>query len=164
MAEVLPFYVVIFTGIPETTLFLLLGFQLFNDRIELKQAIIISIIGSVANYLIRAQNVIFGIHTIGTLIILIIVSYFTTKKNIWKISSAIVCGTIIFLFVEWLLLYILRICNTDIIELVPIKPWLNIILAVPPTLFIGILYLITYKSNFHLFNDMSYELEQKIKS
>lgn len=155
MAEVLPFYVVIAAGIPETIVFLLLGFQLFNDQISIKQTLIISFVGSVVNYYIRALNVVFGIHTVVTLITLILICYLITKKDIWKISSAIVCGTVIFLFVEWLFLYILRIYDADLSHLALVKPWLNIVLALPPTVFVGLLYWFTNKKNLHLFNDAS---------
>lgn len=160
MADNLPFYVVMAVGVPETIMFIILGFQLFNDSIKFRQALIISIIGSTANYFIRAFNVTFGIHTVVTVITYILVCYLITKKNVWKISSAVVCGTVLFLFFEWIFYCIIRYFDSSLFMILPTTPWLHILLAFPPTILVGLTYIIARKWNLHLFNDASYEIDK----
>jgi hypothetical protein len=61
----IPWYVVLLVSIPEAFLIILIGFALFNLKIDIRTALIISIFEAIAVYIQSDFSpVIFGLHTV----------------------------------------------------------------------------------------------------
>jgi hypothetical protein len=152
MAESLPLYIVLVTGIPEIFLSLLLGFRLFNDTFNPKYALLISIIASCVNYIVRHWGVIFGIHTMFTTATIIIMCFALTQKNIWKITSATVTGIVLLLFIEVIEVLVGRFLNLNIAPLTG-----KLLMAFFKIVFMSAALVIVRKKNFSLFNSAFFE-------
>lgn len=147
MAESLPLYIVLATGIPEIFFSLLLSFRLFNDTIHPKHALLIGVIASFINYLIRSIGVVFGIHTMFTTAAIVIVCFLLTRKNIWKITSVAVCGVVLLLFIEVIEVQIAGYLNLSF-ELLTGK----LLIVLFKVIFMTLMLLLVIKTKFSLFN------------
>jgi hypothetical protein len=147
MAESLPLYIVLATGVPEIFFSLLLSFRLFNDTIHPKHALLVSVIASFINYLIRSIGVVFGIHTMFTTVAIVIVCFILTKKNIWKITSVAVCGVAFLLFIEVIEVQIAVYLNLTF-DLLTGK----LMIVFVKVIVMSLLLLLVIKTKFSLFN------------
>lgn len=152
MAESLPLLFVMATGIPEIFFSLLLGFRLFNDVINSKNALLIGIIASFVNYLARLIGVTFGIHTVLTVVSEVIACIILTRKNIWATTSATICGFVILLFIEVLEVQIAHLCNLHIEPMIG-----KLIMAFCKIVIMSALLVIIKRINFSLFNKSFWE-------
>lgn len=152
MAESLPLLFVMATGIPEIFLSLLLGFRLFNDEIGLKHALLVGIIASLINYLARIIGVVFGVHTVLTVVSEITACALITRKNVWAITSSVFSGFIILLFIEVVEVQVAHLLQLNIGLLFG-----KLIMAFFKIFIMSALLLIIKKTNFSLFNTSFWE-------
>ena len=68
----LPWYIILLISIPQTIFSLLIGFQLFNLRMDLRKCLIVAIVVGIVTYFLRRTLVIPGIHTVLIILLMVI--------------------------------------------------------------------------------------------
>lgn len=152
MLNTIPWYVALFQSLPEAFLILKLGLILFKIDIDIKYSLIISSISAIFSYLIRKYVVTFGLHTVTTIILLIILVTAIGKIKIIHSTIGVFMGFLIVgalqsATVPWLL----SISKMQISNLA-IYPILNIVFFIPCALIMLVMYLFVKRKNFYLFN------------
>ncbi len=60
----LPWYSILLISIPQTIVSILIGFQLFNLRLDFKKCLVVAIVVGIVTYFLRGALVMPGIHTV----------------------------------------------------------------------------------------------------
>jgi len=159
MLNKIPWYVALFQSLPESFFILKLGLILFRIDIDVKDSSIIASIVAIFSYLIRKYFVTFGLHTIITMILLIILAKVIGKiKIIHSIigvfMGVLITGALQSATVPWLL----SVSRMQISDLA-IYPILNIVFFIPCALIMLLMYLFVKRKNFYLF-DLNMNVEE----
>ncbi len=157
MAEAWPLYVNMTVGTINVWLGLLLGFRLLNESIRHRDAFFIGVLSSLANHCVRHLGVIFGIHSLVTLAVVIVLCVLITHKNFWKSAAASAIGFAIICTVESLQLNIGILVSADYFRIINSYPWINILSAIPIDLLMLLMLYLSKKHKLVLFNSAYFE-------
>lgn len=149
----LPLYVELFVGIPESFLIVIVGFALFNIRVNLRDALLIAVISALVSYFVRQIPVIiFGVHTLIGIVVLTVLARYLLKSDWGKAFIAILSGLILVVMVNSVVLLIgFYITGTGMND-INTKPWMNIIFFIPEALIMISLYLYMVKKHVYIIN------------
>jgi hypothetical protein len=152
----LPWYSILLISIPQTIFSLLIGFQLFNLRMDLRKCLIVAIVVGIVTYFLRRTLVIPGIHTVLIILLMVILITLINRGGMLYNFLAVILGSMILGVIEgvWCPL-ILRLTFRSIQDLA-LNPWLNIALFIPVLLAAAMIYIIIHRQNFYI-----YDLNQK---
>lgn len=159
MADPWPLYVNMTVGIFNTWLGLILGFQLLNDSIRSRDALITGVLASLVNHGIRQLGVIFGVHTLATVITIIFLCVFITNKDFWKTATATAIAFAAISTTEATGYSIAQRIVPDCYAFISAHPYINIITVMPINLLIIALIYASRKYSFFLFNSSYFEIE-----
>lgn len=155
----IPIIVAALQSIPEGFLIVIVGLKLFNIDIKLKEAIGISIIHGVLSYLIRRYVAVYGLHTIFSIIVLIVLVKMIGEIPFFhSIVSILLSFLLTGIFQVVTVPVILQIMNMSFKQLSQ-DPKLTIIAAIPTFALLGIIYLILNRTGFYLYNLKVYKKE-----
>ena len=155
----IPIIVAALQSIPEGFLIVIVGLKLFNIDIKLKEAIGISIIHGVLSYLIRRYVAVYGLHTIFSIIVLIVLVKMIGEIPFFhSIVSILLSFLLTGIFQVVTVPAILQIMNMSFKQLSQ-DPKLTIIAAIPTFALLGIIYLILNRTGFYLYNLKVYKKE-----
>lgn len=159
MLNTIPWYVALFQSLPESFLILKLGLILFRIDIDVKDSLIIASIAAIFSYLIRKYFVTFGLHTIITMILLIILCTIIGKiKTVHSITGVFMGVLIAGALQSTIVPLLLSISKMQINDL-GIYPILNIVFFIPCGLLMLLIYFFIKKRNFYLFDLSRYTEE-----
>ena len=152
----LPWYSILLISIPQTIFSILIGFQLFNLRMDLRKCLIVAIVVGIVTYFLRRTLVIPGIHTVLIILLMVILITLINRGGMLYNFLAVILGSMILGVIEgvWCPL-ILRLTFRSIQDLA-LNPWLNIALFIPVLLAAAMIYIIIHRQNFYI-----YDLNQK---
>lgn len=152
----LPWYSILLISIPQTIFSILIGFQLFNLRLDFRKCLIVAIGVGIVTYFLRGTLVIPGIHTVLIILLMVILITLINRGGMLYNFLAVILGSMILGVIEgvWCPL-ILRLTFRSIQDLA-LNPWLNIALFIPVLLAAAMIYIIIHRQNFYI-----YDLNQK---
>lgn len=157
----IPWYVVLFQSIPEMFLLIILGFKLFNIDVDLKKALLVSLLISIIVYFVRKFASVYGLHTAILIFCSLILIKIILKMNIAYSFICIVTSLLINgLLQNTITPILLNFFHTTTQDLVK-NPWLNIFFYIPNGLIMLYLYLFTIKKKVYLFDLKMYENNAK---
>ncbi len=159
MLNEISWYVALFQSLPEAILMLKLGFVLFGIDIDIRNSLIIASIAAIFSYLVRKYFVTYGVHTIATTILLIILVTLIAKIKIKYSAIGVLTGVLIAGILQSITTPLLLSINKMQIGHLAIYPVLNILFFIPCALIMLFLYLFSKKKNFYLFNFNTYMKE-----
>ncbi len=152
----LPWYSIILISIPQTTLIIELGFNLFNLQMDFKRCLIIALLVGVITYFLRRSPIAAGIHT---LLLIIIITAFVTLINNGKVMhnlASIMLGSMIMGGFEGVWCPLFLSLTSHSAQDLSLNPWLNIAGFMPILLITFIIYILIRKHSLIL-----YDLGQK---
>ncbi|EOD00706.1 hypothetical protein [Caldisalinibacter kiritimatiensis] len=91
----IPWLLILIVSIPEAFLVLKLGFKLCNTNISTKHSLITSIIVGISSYYIRKTDIVFGLHTLITIILLTFLIWILTRIKFIHALMATLIGSLI---------------------------------------------------------------------
>lgn len=152
----LPWYSILLISIPQTIFSLLIGFQLFNLRLDFRKCLIVAIGVGIVTYFLRGTFAIPGLHTLLIIVLMALSITWINRGNILYNFFSVILGSMILGVIEgvWCPL-ILRLTFRSIQDLA-LNPWLNIALFIPVLLAAAMIYIIIHRQNFYI-----YDLNQK---
>ena len=159
MLNEISWYVALFQSLPEAFLMLKLGFVLFGIDIDTRNSLIIASISAIFSYLVRKYFVTYGVHTITTTILLIVLATLIAKIKVKYSAIGVLTGVLIAGILQSITTPLLLSINKMQIGHLAIYPVLNILFFIPCALIMLFLYLFSKKKNFYLFNFNTYMKE-----
>lgn len=124
-------------GVPEGFLIILAGYVFSKTVINKKRYIISSIIYVIAVYLIRLLPIQYGVHTILSIIVIIVLSVNINKISIIKSMQACIMAMILMFVCEGINMIIIEyIFKADIVHILS-EPSLKILYAIPSLLILA---------------------------
>lgn len=140
-------YVALLVGIPEGILTILIGFSLFNLKIDFKNVLIIAVLEGIIIYVVRLFPIMFGIHTVIALFATIGITYYLIRITFWKVVISVLAGFVVIgaVYSVYTPLYI-TITSVSVSSFAE-NQWLNVIHFIPFGLLMTFLYrlIIKYK-------------------
>lgn len=158
MLNPIPWYVVIFQSLPESFLIIKLGLSFFRLDISNKENLIISSISGIISFLIRKYIPIFGLHTVITVITLIVFLSLISKIRFEYSFIAIFMGVIVTGALQSIIVPVLLSVNNMEISDLGNYPIFNIIFFLPCALVIYLIYMIIQKKKLYLM-DLKTDIE-----
>ncbi len=152
MLNKIPWYVALFQSLPEAFLILKLGLILFRIDINTKDSFIIAFLVAIFSYTIRRSSMTFGVHTIVTTILMIILVVFVAKIKIIYSTIGVFMGVLIAGVLQSITAPLLLSINKIQIGHLAEYPVLNILFFIPSALAMLFLYLFVQKKNLCLFD------------
>ena len=148
----LPWYSILLISIPQTIFSLLIGFQLFNLRLDFRKCLIVAIGVGIVTYFLRGTLVIPGIHTVLIILLMVISITLINRGNILYNFLAVMLGSMILGVIEgvWCPLF-LSLTSLSIRDLA-IYPWLNIACFIPVLLLAVMIYILIRRHDFYIYN------------
>ncbi|WP_213818713.1 hypothetical protein [Garciella nitratireducens] len=148
----IPIVVLLLQSIPEAFFIIIVGLKLFHIDIKGKEAILVSVIYGVASYFIRKYIAIYGIHTILSVIVLIVSLKYIKKISLFHATiSILVVSLFIGIFQSITVPFVLDFLEVSL-EQFSRDPKLMIIAAIPTFVLMTIIYFILDKTNFYLYD------------
>jgi len=148
----MPFYLVFLQSLPETALIISLGLSLIGVKLDARKIFIISLISSLASYLIRLMPIPPGINVLIQMPILVFLIKFIYKMPLKYSSMAAFIGLII-IFIGELTFNELMVFATGISLLEVLqKPFWRIVFPIPEFLSLAMLVALIKKKGVILFN------------
>ena len=148
----IPWYVALFQSLPEAYLMINLGLILFRININTKDSFIIASVSAVFSYLIRKYFVTYGIHTVITIVLLIILVTLIGKIKVICSVVGVFTGVLITGVLQSVTIPILLSVNEMQINDLATYPVFNILFFIPCALIMSTLYLLSKKKDFYLFD------------
>jgi hypothetical protein len=148
----LPWYSILLISIPQTIFSLLIGFQLFNLRVDFRKCLVVAIVVGIVTYLLRRTLVIPGIHTVLIILVMVISITLINRGGILYNFLAVMLGSMILGVIEgvWCPLF-LSITSLAIRDLA-IYPGLNIACFIPVLLLAVMIYILIRRHDFYIYN------------
>ncbi len=159
MLNTIPWYVALFQSLPESFLILKLGLILFRIDISVKNSFLIASITAIFSYLIRRYFITFGLHTVITMILLIILCTIIGKIKIIHSVIGTFMGVLIAGALQSIIVPLLLSISKMQINDLGIYPILNIVLFIPCGLIMLLIYFFIKKRNFYLLDISTYTEE-----
>ena len=148
----IPIIVAGLQSIPEGFLIVIVGLKLFNIDIKLKEAIGISVVYGILSYLIREYVAVYGLHTIFSIIILIVLVKMIEEIPFFHSTVSVLLSFLLTgIFQAITVPMVLQIMNMSF-EKLSENPKLTIVAAIPTFALLGIIYLILNGTGFYLYN------------
>jgi hypothetical protein len=135
----IPWYVVLLVSIPEAFLIILIGFALFNLKIDIRTALIISIFEAIAVYTVRLFPVIFGLHTLTGFLVMLILTNLLTKTSFRNTFMTILTGLVSMGAITALWTPAFLLFTSSNVQDLAQNPILNVICFIPIA-FIGLVF------------------------
>lgn len=148
----LTWYSIILISIPQTILVVKLGFELFHLQVDLRKCLLVALIVGFITYFLRRSSIIPGIHTVILIIIITIFVTVINKGNILHNLASVLLGSMIMGVIEgvWCPLF-LSMTSHSFGDL-GLYPLLNIAGFTPILLITFIIYVLTRKYHFVIYN------------
>ncbi len=156
MLNEIPWYVALFQSLPEAFLILKLGFVLFRIDISTKNSFIIASAAAIFSYLVRKYCMIYGIHTIFTTILLVVLVISIEKIKIKYSVIGVFMGVLIAGVLQSVIAPPLLSMSGMQISDLSTYPILNIIFFIPCGLIMLLIYLFVKRKNLYLFDPNMY--------
>ncbi|SJZ57812.1 hypothetical protein [Garciella nitratireducens] len=148
----IPIVVLLLQSIPEAFFIIMVGLKLFHIDIKGKEAILVSVIYGVASYFIRKYIAIYGIHTILSIIVLIVLLKYIKKISLFYAMISILLSFLLTgIFQSITVPFVLDFLGVSL-EQFSKDPKLMIIAAIPTFVLMTIIYFILNKTNFYLYD------------
>lgn len=148
----IPIIVVLLQSIPEGFLVILVGLKLFNLDIEYRRALVISISYGIFSYIIRRIVFIFGLHTIFSILILIILVKIIRRISIFNAIISILTGSLLAGIFQGITAPLaLKYFDVSLQQLAE-YPSINILASIPTLILLSLSYYILDRTGFYLFN------------
>jgi hypothetical protein len=96
----LPWYSILLISIPQTIVSILIGFQLFNLRLDFKKCLVVAIVVGIVTYFLRGTLVIPGIHTVLIILVMVISITLINRGGILYNFLAVMLGSMILGVIE----------------------------------------------------------------
>lgn len=156
MLNHIPWYIAVCLSLPETFLIIKVGLNLFNEDISIKDNLLISSIVAGFSYMIRIYLNVYGLHTIVTAALIIILVNFIMRKALVHSVICVFTGLLIMgvsqsVTVPFLLI-LLRKSITDL----NFYPWLNIFLFLPSASIVSGAIILMKKKKIYLLDLKNY--------
>lgn len=152
MIHSISWYIALLVSVPETFLYLSIGFNLFNLKISNKKILTLAILNGIFVYYLRSLSLVFGIHTILILLFLVLLSRIILKLKIIYSLISITAGILITGLIQSALLplviYAMKIDLNNITD----NSWLNYLLFIPVLIAMVILDFLIKKYRYTLYN------------
>lgn len=149
-------YLGLFISAPQILLVILLGFSLFNLKINVCRSVIVAISMGIICYLIRLLPIPLTINTILIIFSITILTWLICDMELLNSLVASLLGVMFYGVLESLILQVFFAITDYTIEEVLVSPLLNIALFIPILLIILGIYLLCNKNGF-----VVYDLEPK---
>lgn len=159
MADAWPLYVIMTVGVFNIWLGLLLGFQLLNDSIRSRDAIITGVLASFINHGTRQLGVIFGVHSLVTIIAVIFICAFITRKAFWETAAAAAIAFVTIGSLEAAEINIALEIVPNCIAFIAAHPWVNILAMIPNSALMMIMFSACKKHKLVLFDSVYFEIK-----
>ncbi|SNS57272.1 hypothetical protein SAMN05446037_101358 [Anaerovirgula multivorans] len=156
MLNHIPWYIALFISLPETFLIIKVGLNLFKEDISIKDNLLISLIVAVFSYSIRIYLNVYGLHTIATAVLIVILVNFIMRKALVHSVICVFAGLLIMGVSQSVtvpfLLVLLRRSMTDL----NFYPWLNIFLFLPSATIVSGAIILMKKKKIYLLDLKKY--------
>lgn len=150
-------YLGVFISAPQILLVILLGFSLFNLKINVCRSVIVAISMGIICYLIRLLPIPLTINTILIIFSITILTWLICDMELLNSLVASLLGVMFYGVLESLILQVFFAITDYTIEEVLVSPLLNIALFIPILLIILGIYLLCNKNGF-----VVYDLEPNV--
>jgi len=148
----IPIIVVLLQSIPEGFFIVIVGTKLFNIQMNFKMAAIIAFIYGFFAYLYRLFLITFGLHTLFSMILLVLLVKFIRRIPIFHSVVSILSSTLLIGVLQGMVVPIfLNILGISFQQLSG-YPWINIAISIPIFLILGGLYYVLHGKGFYLYN------------
>lgn len=148
----LPWYSILLISIPQTIFSILIGFQLFNLRLDFRKCLIVAIGVGIVTYFLRGTFAIPGLHTLLIIVLMALSITWINRGNILYNFFSVILGSMILGVIEgvWCPLF-LSLTSLSIRDLA-IYPWLNIACFIPVLLLAVMIYILIRRHDFYIYN------------
>lgn len=148
----LPWYSILLISIPQTIVSILIGFQLFNLRLDFKKCLVVAIVVGIVTYFLRGTLVIPGIHTVLIILVMVISITLINRGGILYNFLAVMLGSMILGVIEgvWCPLFLSLVSHS--IRDLALNPWLNIACFIPVLLLVAAIYILIRRHDFYIYN------------
>lgn len=152
MPYFIPWYVAILVSIPETILFLLLGFKLFNLELSKQHLLYLSLLNAGVAYIVRNLPIFYGIHTLIMIVLLALVGAALSKIKFKSTFIAVLTGGLLLGIIQGMTIpLIFNFTGLNMADSAQ-NPWLNILFFIPSGFIMLAIYWYIKKYNFVLYN------------
>lgn len=155
----IPWYIALFVGVPEAYFMIILGFKLFNLKINYTYPLIVAVASATVAYFIRQLSLEFGIHTFLCLILMVILCRLLTKEKLWFIFVSILTGFVIVGSLESIIMLLGFSITSMNYSAIALNPWLHLVFFLPELLILLIIYYFVNKYDFYIYSLESKEYE-----
>ncbi|WP_089610602.1 hypothetical protein [Dehalobacterium formicoaceticum] len=152
MIHSISWYIVLLVSVPETFLYLSIGFNLFNLKISNKKILTLAILNGIIVYYLRGLSLVFGIHTILILLFLVMLSRTMLKLKIIYSLISITAGILITGLIQSALLPLVISAMKIDLNNITNDSWLNFFLFIPALIAMLILDFFIKKYRYTLYN------------
>ena len=148
----LTWYSILLISIPQTVLSILIGFQLFNRRLDFRTCLAVALLVGIVTYFLRGTFVIPGLHTLLIILLIVLSITLIDRGNILYNFFSVVLGSMILGVIEgvWCPLFLSLTSNS--IKDLALNPWLNIACFAPILLAAVMIYIIIRRQNSYIYN------------
>lgn len=148
----MPFYLVFLQSLPETAIIVSLGLVLIGIKLEWKKIIIISLITSVASYLIRLIPIPPGTNILIQLPVMVLLIAVVYNLSVKYASLASFIGLIVVFISELILNEVIAEITGISVSKALTDPVLRVVFPIPEFIFLAIMVQILRKKEITLFN------------
>ena len=145
-------YLGLFISAPQVLMMILLGFSLFNLKIDLHKAFAVALLMGVICYIIRLLPVPLPINTMLIIVCVAILTWLICGTNLIDSFIVSILGVLFYGVLEGLILQVFFMVTDYTVSNIIISPLLNIALFIPILVLILGIYLLTTKAGFVVFD------------
>lgn len=148
----LEWYLLFLISIPQTILVTMMGLSLFNIKLTWKKQLIIAIVSGTFTYFIRFIPMVFGIHTLISIIVITLITSAVGRVKLLYALCAMIAGVMVIALIESCILPLFFHFTSITIESIKSNPWHNVIVFVPELIIIIGLYILIRVSKFRMWD------------
>ncbi len=148
----IPIIVVLLQSIPEGFFIVVIGTKLYNIHVDFKRAAIIAMVYGIFAYLFRIIFTIFGLHTLFSVILLVMLVRIITGIPIFHSLASILSSTLLIGVLQGLTVPVILWLVGIPFQQLSMYPWINIAVSIPIFLILVVIYYVLHRRGLYLYN------------